>query len=145
MNAAKASAKEYEKLNLGKKAHIFRTEEFESFAKALQTPNIDRLEYWGHGDRGGLLLGDPRKGIYKNNLDELSRSNIRPGASVSLVSCNSAAGGANSIAQDFSNYFNSPTMGFTTGVSFGWSAFGRNIAFPTTPRGVPSLRTPGQR
>ena len=145
---AKAAAAAYEKAT-GKKAHIFEVRTKKDVQDALATPNIDRLDYLGHGSAQTLFLSEGQNGVITSkDVPNLNTANVQKGANINLLSCYSS-NGDKSIAQAFADHFTSNTAGFQGGASFGFSFPPQSenpiiTVMPWFPRGNVGVMAPGQ-
>ena len=139
---AEAIARRFEKQNPGQQAHVVQVRSFDDVQNALRShQNITRLDYFGHGEPGELHLSSDV--VYNEDVCKLDKSNTSQLQSINLWSCDTAAGGQDSMAQAFANHFGAPTVGATAGTSWGFN-IGIAVLFEWVPRGTFDTRQPNQ-
>ena len=77
--------------------------------------------YYGHAWTGVLYPGEqpgPGTNVDSSNIHQLSGTNLVGDAIVELHGCNTASGGANSIAQMLANQLGVPVLGWTAPIMF---------------------------
>jgi RHS repeat-associated protein len=98
--------------------------------------------YYGHGWTGAIYPGqDPGPGtnVTSANASSLNASNLAPGATVTLNSCNAGTGGPNSIAQAIADALQASTSGYASPTGFSASPTGNA---PSAPGSVPPATGP---
>jgi hypothetical protein len=112
--------------NLGTQGHtvdITRASNVTEFNNAITAGDTitGGVIYYGHGWSGSLYIGEdpcPGTNLDRSNVSQLSSRNLGSAATVELNSCNSGAGGRNSIAQLVATQLQRTTYGYNSPLGF---------------------------